>query len=81
MLSPQVMAFSRDVFAGVVAIALFGFLAKASGIPKRIASFVRSKSHADPGVWACGCSGDKPGDYLCGRCVDHCECRFDELGA
>jgi hypothetical protein len=24
--------------------------------------------------WGCVCSGDKPGDYICGRCEDHCEC-------
>jgi hypothetical protein len=24
--------------------------------------------------WGCGCSGDKQGDYICGRCEDHCEC-------
>ena len=76
--SNQASAFFLEVFAGVVAIALFGFLAKASGINKRIASFVRSKR--DPGAWACGCSVNKAGDYLCGRCIDHCECRFDEFG-
>lgn len=32
------------------------------------------------GRWACGCATDRPGDNLCGRCSDHCQCRFDELG-
>jgi hypothetical protein len=33
------------------------------------------------GRWACGCSTDKAGDYLCGRCHDHCQCAFDEMGS
>jgi hypothetical protein len=79
MLSQQVSTFFLDVFAGIVAIALFGFLDKASGVPKRVANTVRSKR--DPGAWACGCSTNKAGDYLCKRCFNHCVCRFDELDA
>ena len=34
---------------------------------------VYNRSVSEP-FWGCGCSGDKEGDYICGRCKDHCEC-------
>ena len=75
-------SFIREVLVLLVASTLIGLFAKTSGLTKTIMDLVRFKRRTRQNVLACGCSGDKSGCYLCGRCTDHCECPpFDEIGS
>ncbi len=70
---------------GILLAALILYLCKR--LRGRVAAFVTAaRAHMRSERWAeenrldCGCRGDKTADTSCGRCNDHCECAFDEMG-